>query len=123
MAKKGNRNKKRGNEWEREVANALCEALERDDIRRYTYRESQVGNIGDIDAAGLPISIQCRSAKHPGPSFRKAIQDAKEGASEGEYPIAAIKRRHGRGKRAERYFLMDDETFYWLIKEALGDKE
>lgn len=93
----GAKSRRRGHDWERAVARELSD-LEYVEAAR-TLDETREGNVGDV-RTNLPLSIQCKAGQQP--SVWKALEEAIEAAEPGEHPVAAVKRSHGRGKKADR---------------------
>jgi len=108
----GARSRRKGVAWERTVAALLSEATGLDYQRVLT--ESRDGNVGDVDADGGALSVQCKIGARPNPyqALREAVEAA--GAS-GRLPVAVL-RKNGSGSRPpEDLAVLRIEDFVALI--------
>lgn len=108
---------KRGKTGELEVARFLREAgihAERN------LNEARSGNTGDLDL-NVPFEVQVKARKQPSPW--KAVEEAEEAVQRaaeerdrpGRYAVAALKRKNGQGKPADRIVCMPWEDFRELV--------
>lgn len=94
---RGRKARRRGHEWEREIAGDLSD-LDLVEAER-VLQEPRDGLVGDV-RSNLPLSIQAKCSKQP--SVWKALEEAKEAAADGQHPVAAVRRRHGQGVPSDR---------------------
>jgi hypothetical protein len=102
-------------DWERRCADDLEDATG-EPVERVGYAQSARTETRDADLrTELPLAVECRTGKgSSGVSLRQAVADAVEAAPEGEIPVAAVQRRHGRGQPQDRWAVLRWEDFCWL---------
>lgn len=109
--------------WERRCAADLEEATG-EPVERMGYAQSADTGSRDADLhTRLPLAVECRSGKGTsGVSLRQAVADAVEAAEPNEIPVAAVQRRHGRGKPQDRWAVLHWEDFCWLVGTWWGSR-
>ena len=89
----GRISRRKGHDWEREVARLYTQATGRQHARVLT--ESREGNVGDVRGPS-PLVTQCKVGAAP--NAWKALREAIEAAGPGEHPVAVL-RRNGIGRK------------------------
>lgn len=85
------RSVQKGKQWERECARLLEDATGLPFQRVLT--ESRDGNVGDVDAPGSPLVVQCKVGSRPNPYT--ALREAVEAAQHTERIPVALIRKNG----------------------------
>lgn len=106
----GSTSRRRGHDWEREVARTLSD-MDHIEAERI-LEEPRDGLVGDI-RINLPLSIQCKAGKRP--RIYDAVSEAKEAGDPGEHPVAAVKRSNGPGVKADRLAVLPWEDFQEIV--------
>lgn len=106
----GAKARRRGHDWEREVAGDLAD-LDHIEAERI-LDEPRDGLVGDV-RTNLPLSIQAKAGKRP--RIYDALEEAKEAADPGEHPVAAVKRMNGRGRKADRMAVLPWNDFLEIV--------
>lgn len=84
----GAMSRRKGHQWEREVANELTAAT--GILHRRVLTETRDGNCGDVRARELPVVYQCKAQAKP--NVFEAVQEAEIAAGGTDYAVAAVKR-------------------------------
>lgn len=104
--------------WERRCANELSEATG-EPVERVGYQQSAATGSHECDLrTPLPLAVECRTGKGTaGVNLQRAVADAVEAAGDGEIPVAAVQRRHGRGQPQDRWAVLRWEDFLELVAD------
>lgn len=109
--------------WEVRCANDLSEATG-ESVERVGYAQSATTERrqADLRTGKLPLSVECRTGKGGGGvNLQRAVADAVEAADDGELPVAAVQRRHGRGQPQDRWAVLPWEAFCRFVGECAHD--
>lgn len=109
----GSRSRRKGANFEREVARMVGEAMPGADVRRGLQSQGEV--VPDVNAPGL--WIECKRGKKP--NVRGALRQALSNATAGRLPLAVV-----RDDRADAFVTLTLTDFlellgeWWELKEA-----
>jgi len=105
------RSRRKGAEWEREVARDLEAATGVRCERNLT--ECRTGNAGDV-VTDLPLSVQAKVGARP--PIYEALREAVEAAKQGEIPVAVVKRNGAGQRKADRLAVLAWDDFLKLAE-------
>src|SRR5690606_33439567 len=83
----GRRSRRKGHDWEREVARRLRDVLGVEARRGLQYRDG--AEAPDIIIEGLPLHVECKAGQRP--RILAALEQAERDAAEGAIPVAITK--------------------------------
>lgn len=97
---------------ERDTADAIREAgLDPDARRSVPGAQNRDDGGADLVLPHLPWSVECATNKRQMPDIRKKLREAEDYAADGQYPMAWIEKRNGRGKARDRLVVMREADF------------
>jgi hypothetical protein len=112
---------KRGAPGERKVAN-FVDGIEGISAKR-NLNETREGNRGDV-LSNIPFVIEAKNKDQP--SVWKAVEEADEASEElpdSKGGIAFVRRKNGRGRKADKRVAMTWETFRALVNHFRQEVE
>jgi hypothetical protein len=103
--------------------NEVCQFLTENDLieAQRNLSERRSGDKGDLDT-NLPVQFEIKAKKQP--SVWKAVEQAQE-ASElterGDYSVAFLRRKNGRGKESDRLVAMPWDDFREIAEKLVAE--
>lgn len=109
--------RRKGHDFEREIANRIAKATGREVARNSS--EPQTGNAGDI-LSDLPLSVQCKVGKRA-PNIWQAVREAEEPAKDDHrFAVAFCRMNRGNGHSMQEVAVLPADDLLEILGLLTG---